>query len=544
MKSVSKTSARLERLVNLLPTGVNIEFFDYHRDESTGDLHETIQEMKWLQRFPFLENLSLLASEENNFVHSSGKAHLEKEFKRTQQLSIPYITSHKLQKNKVLLPLGYAAPLAFPEGLPPAMPDYMYSSLAVFHEGEWVFFDRDYTSSEDFWKNFKNIPNLQEKEKFFWGIIILKDKLPHPIGISREFSFHLGYNDKPLPRFLNLSLSSLCNIHCTICGTQKYYKEHGIKGNTIDTDFLNKIAKVFFPYVNTVELNSFGEQLLHKDFHIAIELLNKYECNFRLQTNGTFLTELKLQAILKGHGEVSFSIDATGEIFEAQRVGAKWETVENNVLRLLAKRDPQRIIVSLYPTITRKTLPCVLDLCRWAEDAGIDFVALHYYNPIAGGQEERPTALEQKNLLTILKNHYRTSKNPIVITLEGHPVTKNQEVYNNKKILFSKYPSLIRYTYRPYLPRAHSGPHAEYVCLDPLIMGNIMPNEIFFPGCTKMHQRTFPCPTTDQEFFSLWFGPELTNIRNSLSYHTPRPSLLPECKKCIADRARSIAIKH
>ncbi|WP_165080173.1 hypothetical protein [Desulfovibrio sp. ZJ746] len=114
-----------------------------------------------------------------------------------------------------------------------------------------------------------------------------------------------------------------------------------------------------------------------------------------------------LKAIINGVGTVRFSIDAMGDTFEAQRVGAKWDVVKKNVERLLAKRDPERIKVALYPTITRKTLPCVLDLCRWAEYNKIDAVHLHYYDPIGGGIEERPTLAEQKLLFKSLQEQER-----------------------------------------------------------------------------------------------------------------------------------------
>ncbi|MDE6735565.1 MAG: hypothetical protein K2J64_08885 [Desulfovibrio sp.] len=525
-----RSYSNLERFGTCLPDEVSVDFFDYSPAKNNSNICETLQGLEWLRRFPFLKNISLYASERNT-SHTSGVVTKKDEGETTPPIRLPYIKHPTLSHNKVILPLGYAAPLKFPEGLQPAPPSYLYSALVVFHDGEWRFFDGDYASTGVFWDQlFKNFPNLSNKDKLLWGIIILKDKLPHPIAVSKQISFHLGYDDQPLPKFMNLSLSSLCNIRCTICGTQDAYKIQDIKGHIINTEFLLKIANVFFPYLDTIELNSFGEQLLYEDFSLLMEMLNKYGCQFMLQTNGTTWPDRKMEAILSGTGIVTFSIDAIGEIFESQRVGAKWNVVENNVRRILAKRDPERIKVGISPAITCKTLPCILDLCRWANHIGIDYVNLHYYDPIPNGVEKRPSLEEQNNLFHRLKKYIATENPNMLIKLEKQQLTWG----GGKRSLPPAFNSTHKY---PQL--LDNGEfYLQYRCVLPSTMVQITPDEIFFPGCCRLFRRTLPCPTTDEEFFSLWFGKDLTRLRESLKFEPPHPPMVQECLKCVAEQYR------
>ncbi|WP_165077425.1 MULTISPECIES: radical SAM protein [unclassified Desulfovibrio] len=521
-----------ENMASGFPTEVNLDFFDYHPSTSNNRRQETLPELDWLHRFPFLERLALPALKRECALSSSSNQLMDPRTENIPLLHIPYFKHDALSNDKVILPLGHALPMEFPEGLQPSLPDYMYSALAVFHDDEWVFFDGDYASPEDFWNHFsKTFPTLSAEEKLFWGIIILKDKLPHPIGISRQISFHLGYLDQPLPQFLNLSLSSLCNIRCTICGAQDSFIAEGIKRRIINTEFLLKIADVFFPYLDTVEFNSFGEQLLYDDFPLLMALLNKYDCQFRLQTNGTTLPDQKLEAILSGKGMVTFSIDAMGEIFESQRIGAKWNIVEENVRRILSRRNPEKIKVGISPAITCKTLPAILDLCRWADDIGIDYVHLHYYDPIENGIEKRPSLAEQNNLCLMLKEYIDAEKPDLLIKLEnqflacGNPDSLPADFISPHKYTDSK------------LPQERSF-YSRYKCILPLMTAQITPDEMVFPGCCQLYKRSFPCPKTDKEFFDLWFGKELTSLRDSLKFETPHPRMVPECQKCIAAHYR------
>jgi MoaA/NifB/PqqE/SkfB family radical SAM enzyme len=153
----------------------------------------------------------------------------------------------------------------------------------------------------------------------------------------------------------------------------------------MDIGIFRKVADTLFPFLITVELNSRGEPMIHPQFTEMQEMMLDYDIFTRYQTNGTQFVARKLALLAKTRGDVSISIDATGDLFEYARTGGKWEQVDAGTRNLMKMRNPERLGVGLYPTLTAKTIEGAPALIDWAVAIGVDRIDFHVYEPIAAG---------------------------------------------------------------------------------------------------------------------------------------------------------------
>lgn len=125
-----------------------------------------------------------------------------------------------------------------------------------------------------------------------------------------------------------------------------------------------------FPYVRQVYLDAWGEPLLHPSFWEMVALAREAGCSVGLTTNGTLMKPQAVERIVRNLDVVGISMDgATPEVYESIRVGAKFETVVENVRALIAARKSLRPdglpLVSLLFLKTRQNihdLPAFVDL--------------------------------------------------------------------------------------------------------------------------------------------------------------------------------------
>lgn len=81
-----------------------------------------------------------------------------------------------------------------------------------------------------------------------------------------------------------LEITNACNLNCPFCRNDK-----GNNYLTIDIidNYLSQIKEV----CDYVYLHVLGEPLLHKDFNLILDLLDKYNLNLQLVTNGILLNK-------------------------------------------------------------------------------------------------------------------------------------------------------------------------------------------------------------------------------------------------------------
>lgn len=81
-----------------------------------------------------------------------------------------------------------------------------------------------------------------------------------------------------------LEITNACNLNCSFCRNNKHDNYMSLK--TID-DYLRQIKEES----NYIYLHVLGEPLLHKDINLILDLLDKYDLNLQLVTNGTLLNK-------------------------------------------------------------------------------------------------------------------------------------------------------------------------------------------------------------------------------------------------------------
>jgi MoaA/NifB/PqqE/SkfB family radical SAM enzyme len=539
---------------------------------SEDNTHLTLpaSEFSWLDRFPVLKAAVQIMSDGlrlDNAILQGGKVQLPGAIPDVNDifLELPYYTCNSLYKDHIVLPLDGYTKKKLPDWIDKNIPLHFYSALVVLNDSNLVNFNRCFDGYENFTQYIEQaLDSRSDIHSMRWGIKVLASKLPHPIAASREICFHLGHEDISLPLQIGISPTNACNLRCTICGSQAHLDKSAITREFMKREVFEKLAETMFPFCKTVELNSLGEPTLHKDFGYFVDTVNKYDCILVLQTNGTNLTDKILQALGKAQGRLSLSIDATGILFEEQRVNASWAKVEANVRKLMAVRDKAKLMVTLTPTLTRKSMVDAVNLCVWANELGIDSVDFHYYDPIIDGIEQSPTSEEKAALEKSLRDYIHRHEPNVFITLQYSRLSPQslrnymkRFLGNAKNSLFNilrnvtqkrQAPSNIcpapsnpqkfssgRY-YDPNLPKLspqQSYAHPCYVCAAPLTNAVInLTGDISV--CCKTQTTVFGSGMTDEEFFASWFGEQMQMVRRSFLRESPTLDCIPECKGCIA----------
>ena len=193
------------------------------------------------------------------------------------------------------------------------------------------------------------------------------------------------------PLTCNIGLTNKCNLRCEICGSQKHLDQSGGRRRHMLREVFEAVAATIFPFICEVELNSQGDPLLHPDITTVLTRIAEHGCEIKVQHNGTLLTKPNVELLCRQHGTIMLSLDAVGNKFDEVRRGGSWEGAKNGLTQLLAERDPKRLSVGVYPTLTRRTIGEVIPVLDWSAKQGVDFVTFHRYSPIVGSSEEAPS---------------------------------------------------------------------------------------------------------------------------------------------------------
>ncbi|MDD5431736.1 MAG: radical SAM protein [Candidatus Omnitrophica bacterium] len=167
---------------------------------------------------------------------------------------------------------------------------------------------------------------------------------------------------KKLPYFfsplsMRISITNRCNLNCLFCSNQ-YTKDK--KKDMSFEEFKYILGQ--FPFLEEVNLTSFGESFLNKDFFLMLEYLKKRRIsawcidNFDLLNEKTARDLVNVGTIKKIYASIDGGDKAT---FEMLRGGAKFEDVVGNIKLLerqkliLNKKFPE---IKLICTVSMKNI--------------------------------------------------------------------------------------------------------------------------------------------------------------------------------------------
>ena len=544
-------------------------FVEYFKISLEGRLRQEgetlvaeVPELAWLDRFPqaagYIHILDALGTPmKANFVYREGLLQLtaNDETERFSYLGLELWRTSDMHPEEVCLPIGSIQPekicdwggrghlYSSLENLPSYDAAHQFYTSLVLFEDRRRFeraqsphprIERRGRGAYSFWGGYlvfsasNNSNPSTNGKKYDYGIRLLSNKLPAPIAIADQYRFHLGKDDFPMPTTLNLGVTNVCNLRCTICGSQATLQREPDEYRHIDLKSVRNIAETIFPYVNTVTLNSYGEPTLHPHFPEILSLIRKHRCCIFLQSNGTRLSGAVLEELLNISGTLSLSVDATEELFETVRVNAKWDTVNSGIRELMSRRDPDKLKVKIYPTLSRRTIKELPKLLAWAEDIGMDMIDCHYYEPTTPPLEETPTEEEKQHCRDTLVQWAADHPDGMDIELQTEFIRDSGRIIMDRKNLkfYSDYKA-------PFPRRADvSTADPDYICMAPICeVDTGLEGEIF--ACCRAQLTPLGRADSDENFFNAWLGKRYEAIRISLERQCLTANSIPNCRDCI-----------
>lgn len=164
------------------------------------------------------------------------------------------------------------------------------------------------------------------------------------------------------PLFLDIEVTSVCNLKCPFCATT--YRSSEIEKGFLSFELVKRIIDEGADNgLYGAKFNYRGEPLLHPDIHKFVRYAKeKGLIDVYFNTNALRLTEpVALRLIDSGLDRISISIEGyTKDEYEKNRIGSNFDTVLQNVRRL--KELKERLGVS-HPQVRIQTvqLPELID---------------------------------------------------------------------------------------------------------------------------------------------------------------------------------------
>lgn len=183
-----------------------------------------------------------------------------------------------------------------------------------------------------------------------------------------------------LPRKIQIEATSKCNLRCPSCPNSLLTGG----GKHLKPDELIKILDQLSFQPNSIILSGTGEPLCNPYFIKLVDILAEREIQCHFFTNGTLLKPVLRSAILSRTNITSIGISCDGarkEIFEANRVGANFETWKQYVRVFLADAKKARLMkIEMMSVLSRNNLSEIENTIRFAADLG--FKTINFLDPI------------------------------------------------------------------------------------------------------------------------------------------------------------------
>jgi MoaA/NifB/PqqE/SkfB family radical SAM enzyme len=270
----------------------------------------------------------------------------------------------------------------------------------------------------------------------------------------KEIYYRLDYQKEDINnlQLFDLNLGNACNLGCKICNSASsstIADQELAAGNisTVEFQSLKKSvkwadSKEFWDQLlevvqNIKYLDLYGGEPLMSKMHFKflqrlIELDVAKNIKIDYNSNGTIYSErfFDLWQHFK-EIKISFSIDDIGDRFEQQRVGAKWDSVCENIIKYNARRS-EKFITEVYPTINIQNVYWLPELLDWVSTQDFDHTAFnilyepHSYNILSLKPQAKLAVIEKlKNypqheicnsvilMLNVAKNHRQININKV-----------------------------------------------------------------------------------------------------------------------------------
>ena len=187
-----------------------------------------------------------------------------------------------------------------------------------------------------------------------------------------------------------------CNLHCIMCEDHSPYSttqpdrlSAGLPRRRMDIDLIRRVlADSVGTPLREIIPSTMGEPLLYRNFDEILDLCARYGVKLNLTTNGTFPrrgARAWAERIVPVTSDVKVSWNgSTKETQEKVMLGARWETVLENVRTFIAVRDEHaarggnRCRVTLQLTFMEINYAELPEIVKLAAELGVDRVKGHH----------------------------------------------------------------------------------------------------------------------------------------------------------------------
>jgi hypothetical protein len=226
----------------------------------------------------------------------------------------------------------------------------------------------------------------------------------------------------------SIAFGNTCNLKCITCNPgsssrwqQEYREIYNIDINNVRfyrDDFVEKFIE---QAPNIVHLDIPGGEPFLSGVSEQQELLKHYvesgqakNITLHYTTNATVFPEQIWWDLWQHFKEIkiSFSVDDIGDRFEQQRVGAKWVSVCENIIKYNARRS-KKFVTEVYPTINIQNVYWLPELLDWISTQDFDHTAFNILH--------KP---DSHNILSLSPQ----AKLDVIEKLKQHP---QHEIYNS-----------------------------------------------------------------------------------------------------------------
>lgn len=151
------------------------------------------------------------------------------------------------------------------------------------------------------------------------------------------------------PRSVAIDIVSVCNLRCPLCSVPPFITKENAAGNFMDLGLYRAILGNIGGFAPELTLVYAGEPFLHPHFTEMVDLAAP-DYHVTTISNATLLDDANVAAMVDNLDFLQISCDGHGkESYEKYRVGANYDKVRENILRLLAAKKRSR---SGLPVVT------------------------------------------------------------------------------------------------------------------------------------------------------------------------------------------------
>ncbi len=144
-----------------------------------------------------------------------------------------------------------------------------------------------------------------------------------------------------LPEIVQIESTNLCNAKCVFCPRDDMQRRQGVMEMPLFTKIVDECAALGITHVR---VHNYGEPFLDKQLVEKVRYAKaKGIAEVGMISNGSLITEELARGMIDaGLDAINISVDASGkETFERTRLNLQYDTVIENIRRLVRLRDEQ-----------------------------------------------------------------------------------------------------------------------------------------------------------------------------------------------------------